>query len=178
MAAKGTWEVSVAKTVRIPVLGQSVEEVRIVRWLRSVGDAVEAGAPIAEVETDKTNIEWESPESGTLLAILIPEGAYAAVEAPALVLGEPGETVPEISGGSEPAVAPAVAPAPVAPSAPGIPPVRPSGASGPSGAVFSPSARRLADELGLGADELSGIVGSGPKGRVIERDITAVHAAL
>ena len=82
-----------AKTVRIPVLGQSVEEVRIVRWLRAVGDSVEAGTPIAEVETDKTNIEWESPESGTLLKILIAEGAYAAVEAPALVLGVPGSVM-------------------------------------------------------------------------------------
>ena len=171
-----------AKTVRIPVLGQSVEEVRIVRWLRAVGDAVEAGAPLAEVETDKTNIEWESPESGTILRILIPAGEYAAVEAPALVIGEPGETVDDAvavqADAATPAATPAVAPVSALGGAPAPRPVSPVGSGTGSIAVFSPRARRIADELGLGAGELAGIAGTGPKGRVIERDILARHAEL
>lgn len=167
-----------AKTVRIPVLGQSVEEVRIVRWLRAVGDSVEAGTPIAEVETDKTNIEWESPESGTLLKILIAEGAYAAVEAPALVLGVPGEAVVEDVEARSEHVAAAVPSAKAAVPATAPVAVRAGGPMPTPTTMFSPRARRVADELGMGPPEFAGIVGSGPKGRIIERDVLARYAAL
>jgi pyruvate dehydrogenase E2 component (dihydrolipoamide acetyltransferase) len=172
----------VAKTVRIPVLGQSVEEVRIVRWLKGVGDRIEAGQPIAEVETDKTNIEWESPESGTLLQILIPAGEYASVEAPALVVGEPGETVVADLSPADPTDS-----APVS-----VPSSSGGGSSTPAGAVaavavagdrvgaggrLSPRARAAANRLGVQSAELENVAGSGAKGRVVEKDILDLAAA-
>ncbi len=173
-----------AKTVRIPVLGQSVEEVRIVRWLKGVGDPVELGQPIAEVETDKTNIEWESPESGTILRILVPEGDYVAVEAPALLIGEPGESVSEASSptddtGSQPSDSRAVAvqSGPVPISQPLASPVR-SGAATGGAFPISPRAQRMAGELGLDTNLLASSPGSGPKGRIVERDVVAFSASV
>jgi len=169
----------VAKTVRIPVLGQSVEEVRIVRWLKAVGDPVGIGEPLAEVETDKTNIEWESPEAGTVLRILVPEGDYVAVEAPALIVGEPGETASEPDG-SGTVAAQAIAPAPSTPSVSiPIPAVSISQAStafvaaGKSGFPISPRALRIVADLGVDTLALAANPGSGPKGRIVERDVVA-----
>ena len=75
-----------AKTIKMPVLGNSVEEVRIVQWFKKVGDTVASGEPLAEVETDKTSMEWESPESGVLLQILAEADSYVKVEAPVAVM--------------------------------------------------------------------------------------------
>ena len=166
-----------AKTIRIPVLGQSVEEVRIVRWLRQVGDAIEAGDPLAEVETDKTNIEWEAPESGTILKILAAEGDYVAVEAPALIVGAHGESVDDVPAPmtAAPSVDPSSAsptPSPESVPTPVVVSAANSGLADGSGAFsVSPRALRLAAARGISPSALAGLVGSGPKGRIVERDI-------
>jgi pyruvate dehydrogenase E2 component (dihydrolipoamide acetyltransferase) len=65
--------------VTMPNLGYDMEEGKVQRWLKSVGDRVERGEPIAEIETDKTTVEMESMASGTLVEILCDEGSDAAV---------------------------------------------------------------------------------------------------
>jgi pyruvate dehydrogenase E2 component (dihydrolipoamide acetyltransferase) len=65
--------------VTMPNLGYDMEEGRIVSWLKKVGDPVERGEPIAEIETDKTTVEMEAMASGTLVEILVEEGSEAAV---------------------------------------------------------------------------------------------------
>jgi pyruvate dehydrogenase E2 component (dihydrolipoamide acetyltransferase) len=67
--------------VTMPNLGYDMEEGKLQRWLKQVGDAVERGEPIAEIETDKTTVEMESMSSGTLAEIVVAEGETAAVGA-------------------------------------------------------------------------------------------------
>lgn len=72
--------------VTMPNLGYDMEEGKVQRWLKQVGDSVARGEPIAEVETDKTTVEMEAMASGTLTAIVIEEGASAAIGAVIAVL--------------------------------------------------------------------------------------------
>ena len=67
--------------VTMPNLGYDMEEGKIASWLKSVGDQVERGEPIAEIETDKTTVEMESLASGTLIEIVCPAGAEAPIGA-------------------------------------------------------------------------------------------------
>jgi pyruvate dehydrogenase E2 component (dihydrolipoamide acetyltransferase) len=65
--------------VMMPNLGYDMEDGKIQRWLKQVGDSVERGEPIAEIETDKTTVEMESMASGTLAEIVVAEGERAAI---------------------------------------------------------------------------------------------------
>ncbi|WP_309714994.1 E3 binding domain-containing protein, partial [Armatimonas sp.] len=165
-----------ARTVKVPVLGQSVEEVRIVQWFKKVGDTVTIGEALGELETDKTNMEFASTETGTILSILSPVDSYVKVETPLVLVGEPGEsvTVP-----IEAATAPVAAPTLVVVAAAPTPPVSAPLLTSTSTDVIdaSPRARRVADELGVSVKDLAG-KGTGPNGRIIERDIEAAHAAM
>lgn len=67
--------------VRMPNLGAEASEARVVTWLRNVGDAVTAGEPIAEIETEKATVELEAPVAGRLVEIVVPAGADAPVGA-------------------------------------------------------------------------------------------------
>lgn len=67
--------------VRMPNLGAEASEARVVTWLRNVGDAVTAGEPIAEIETEKATVDLEAPVAGRLVEILVPAGADAPVGA-------------------------------------------------------------------------------------------------
>ena len=81
-----------ARTVKVPVLGQSVEEVRIVQWFKKIGNTVAIGEALGELETDKTNMEFVSTEAGTILSFLAAVDSYVRVEEPVVVVGEPGES--------------------------------------------------------------------------------------
>ncbi|MBB6051908.1 dihydrolipoamide acetyltransferase family protein [Armatimonas rosea] len=162
-----------ARTVKVPVLGQSVEEVRIVQWFKKIGDTVAIGEALGELETDKTNMEFASTEAGVVLGFLAPVDSYVKVESPVVLVGEPGEAPPAPT--SEEASTPAVvAPAPTPAVAPTSSPIL-GGGGGQLDA--SPRARRIADELGVSIRDLAG-KGTGPGGRIIERDVEAAHAAL
>ncbi|MGV9987988.1 2-oxoglutarate dehydrogenase, E2 component, dihydrolipoamide succinyltransferase [Streptomyces olivaceus] len=100
-AAEGT-------DVVLPALGESVTEGTVTRWLKSVGDSVEADEPLLEVSTDKVDTEIPAPTSGTLLEIVVGEDESAEVGAKLAVIGEAG-------------AAPAAAPAQEAPAAPAAP---------------------------------------------------------
>ena len=88
------------KTVEMPKMGDTMEEGKILRWLKKVGDTVKRGEFLAEVETDKVNIEIEAFANGVLRRILVPEGQSAAIGASIALIGTPDEPLPESTGGN------------------------------------------------------------------------------
>ncbi|MEU6281530.1 2-oxoglutarate dehydrogenase, E2 component, dihydrolipoamide succinyltransferase [Streptomyces sp. NPDC047028] len=115
--------------VVLPALGESVTEGTVTRWLKSVGDSVEADEPLLEVSTDKVDTEIPAPTSGTLLEIVVGEDETAEVGAKLAVIG---------AAGAAPAAAPAPAPAAEAPAAPAAP-AQPAPAA-PAPAAAAPAA--------------------------------------
>ncbi len=166
-----------ATTVVMPKMGYDMTQGRIVHWLKHEGDEVKKGEPIAEIETEKVNIQIEAFTSGTLQKILVQEGDTVPVGQPIAQIGEPGEKPAEIppaellptqqTGAGEGAEAP---PTPVSAKGPSV-----QEAAGPAAEVgeeervkASPVARRLAQEQGI---ELSEVPGSGPGGRITKEDV-------
>ncbi|MFI9287261.1 2-oxoglutarate dehydrogenase, E2 component, dihydrolipoamide succinyltransferase [Streptomyces werraensis] len=113
--------------VVLPALGESVTEGTVTRWLKSVGDTVEADEPLLEVSTDKVDTEIPAPASGTLLEIVVGEDETAEVGAKLAVIGEAG-------------AAPAAAPAQEAPAAPAQPEPTPAPEPAPAPAAQAPAA--------------------------------------
>jgi pyruvate dehydrogenase E2 component (dihydrolipoamide acetyltransferase) len=183
-------------TVVMPKLSDMMTEGKILSWNKQAGDVVKKGEPLAEVETEKVNIEIESFFSGTLLKIIAPAGTSVPVGDPIALIGAPEELEKAQSGASQPAqaapvttqAAPANGRATTTSSAQAQPvqaqpvaPAQPVGATssaatgGTSSRIkASPLARRLAEEHNL---DINQIVGTGPDGRVIKDDIEAAIAA-
>src|SRR5437764_7043203 len=88
------------KNVEMPKMGDTMEEGKILRWIKQEGDPVKKGEPLAEVETDKVNIEIEAFASGTLRKILVAEGNSAPIAAPIALIGTPDEPLPASLGGN------------------------------------------------------------------------------
>jgi pyruvate dehydrogenase E2 component (dihydrolipoamide acetyltransferase) len=167
-----------ALEVTMPRMGQSMEEGRIVRWLRAPGARVERGEPLVEIETDKANIELEAAVSGRLAAILIPEDTIVVVGTVIALIEEEQAaraTAAPIAAPATPEASLPTAGAPAVPntggpSTPGAPPK----ASKLPRVPASPLARRLAAEHGV---DLRSIAGTGPGGRVGKADVLAWVAA-
>jgi pyruvate dehydrogenase E2 component (dihydrolipoamide acetyltransferase) len=173
----------------MPKMGDAMEEGTLLKWLVSEGDEVSEGDSIAEIETDKVTMELEAEDSGTLAQITAQEGQDVPVgDSIAFIQGE-GEEVPERdgSGGAEAQAEEGSDEAPQAQTAtaeeeetredePRQPEAggEPSGDGSPARADgqvrASPIVRRLARENNL---DLSQIEGSGPQGRIVERDVRA-----
>lgn len=162
----------------MPKLGQTVESSIIVEWRKRVGDQVEEGEPLVDVETDKATVEVPSPASGTLLAIFFEPGADVPVMTTIAAIGEPGEDVSQLGPAEAAAPAGQTEAAAMAPTAPdATTAVQPDAAGAPAvleHVGVSPRARRLADSKGLAVE---GLPGTGPGGRIIERDVVAALAA-
>lgn len=174
--------------VIMPKMGDAMEEGTVVRWLVSEGDQVNEGDPLAEIETDKVTLELEAEDSGTLHELRAGEGDSVPVgQAVAVILAEGEEPPTEgasastgaaASSGEAEAGASGGASAPAATQessgAPAPQPAAPAGGSsdGQANGRFraSPIVRRLARENDL---DLSRIDGSGPAGRIVERDVRA-----
>ncbi|MBV9691293.1 MAG: 2-oxo acid dehydrogenase subunit E2 [Ktedonobacteraceae bacterium] len=158
------------KTVEMPKMGDTMEEGKILRWLKKEGDQVMKGEPLAEIETEKVNIEAESFTSGILRKILVPEGATAAVGAGIALVGAPDE--PLVDQASQPSATNAGKPVEnegVQAAGQAIADTVPA-----QGRIFiSPLARRLAKESQL---DYHNIQGTGPNGRIIKMDIEATLA--
>ncbi|HEY6674309.1 MAG TPA: dihydrolipoamide acetyltransferase family protein, partial [Rubrobacteraceae bacterium] len=169
--------------VIMPKMGDAMEEGTLLKWLKSEGDEVSEGDAIAEIETDKVTMELEAEDEGTLAQLIADEGQDIPVgEAIAFIQGE-GEEVPERSegGGEEEAEeggdedgggAQATATETEAPEEEESEEAGGQEADGRADGHFraSPIVRRLADENDL---DLSKIDGSGPAGRIVERDVRA-----
>ena len=97
--------------IRMPMPGQMTEECTVLQWFKAEGDTIAKGDPLFEIETDKSNMEIEAFDEGTLLRIDAPEGATVPVESIVAWIGQPGEALPEKGGGAAPAASPVTAPA-------------------------------------------------------------------
>ncbi|WP_037855844.1 2-oxoglutarate dehydrogenase, E2 component, dihydrolipoamide succinyltransferase [Streptomyces sp. NRRL S-340] len=133
-AAEGT-------DVVLPALGESVTEGTVTRWLKSVGDSVEADEPLLEVSTDKVDTEIPAPTSGVLLEIVVGEDETAEVGAKLAVIGAPGAAPAAAPAPAAPApAAETPAPAPAAPAAPATPAPAPQAPAAPAPAAPAPQA--------------------------------------
>jgi pyruvate dehydrogenase E2 component (dihydrolipoamide acetyltransferase) len=179
--------------VLMPQLGETVSEGKITKWFKSAGDAVKPGDNLFEIETDKVSMEVPSTTTGVLAEIRVATGAVALVGAVVAVISDaagaaatPSVVAPAPPQAPAPArVVPAVAPTAPVPPAPAGPikldpffEVRtPERNHGPArlagGTVVTPLARRLAGEAGI---DLSRVTGSGPRGRIVARDIDQARA--
>jgi len=176
-----------AEIVRMPKMSDTMTEGVVVKWHKKVGDKVKSGELVAEVETDKATMEYESYHNGTVLYLGVEEGKAIAIDGVLAIVGKEGEDykalldaemtkvpaaakpVEEAKPAPAPAPAPKVeapkpAPAPIA--APVATPVASSSSDDRTKA--SPLAKRLASEKGI---DLSMLKGSGDHGRIVKRDI-------
>ena len=150
--------------VIMPALGFDMTEGLLARWLKNEGDPVEKGQAIVEIETDKATVEIEAAAAGILALIIVHAGETVPVGTLIGVIAETGEKVMPVS-----------APAPPAPPPPApVPEVGEGAAPSEARVKASPVARKMAEEAGL---DLSRIKGTGPGGRVVERDVQAAIAA-
>lgn len=168
-----------AKVLMMPALGQTVEEQRILQWFKSEGEEIKKGEPLAEFETDKVNIEWESPEAGVLRRILAPVDAFVPINEPIAIIGTADEPIDALVPGD--GATPAAAEAAPSPGGNGAQPAAQPAESVPpvvEGRVFaSPRAQRQAADLGIEISALAGR-GTGPGGRIQAGDVLAYHAEM
>ncbi len=168
-----------ATKVFMEALSPTMEEGRLVKWLKNEGDAVKSGDLLAEVETDKAVMELTARGDGVLRKRVIAEGTTAPVGTLVGIIAAAGEDISAIATGSPTAAAPAATPAAAA-SAPAPtaahagPPAPAAAPAAPGGRVIaSPLARRLAGDSGV---DLGAVAGSGPGGRIVKRDIETAMA--
>ncbi|MBA3868325.1 MAG: 2-oxo acid dehydrogenase subunit E2 [Anaerolineae bacterium] len=157
-----------ATAVLMPKLGNSVESSIIVSWLKHPGDAVNQGEVICSIETDKAVMDIESPAAGTLIDIFFKEGADVPVQTVIAAIGEAGENIEGIRPGS----AEPTAEKTPGPAAPGPEPTPTAAIQSNNSDIkaISPRARGLAERKEL---DWADIQGTGPGGRIIERDVQA-----
>ena len=160
-----------ASAVLLPKLGNSVESSIILAWRKAVGDPVAAGEVLAEIETDKATLEVESPADGLLLARFYEAGAEVAVMAPIGAIGAAGEDVANLRPHASATTLQPLSQQPrtAEPVTHGTAPAQTARGRPAS----SPRARKLAAARGL---PLDGLTGSGPGGRILERDVQAALA--
>ena len=163
-----------AKPVIMPRLGQSVESCTIARWLKKKGDNVAKGEVLLSYETDKASFDLESEDEGVLLETFYNEGDEVPVLSNIAVIGKAGESIDQFRRGGSPkqeSVEPAIQK--TEPASPEKVPIIiiSEAVSVPEGKIsISPRARNLAEKLNV---YYKGIQGTGPQGRIIERDIQA-----
>src|SRR5213596_2755895 len=129
---------------KLPDLGEGLTEGEIARWLVSEGQEIAEDDALVEVQTDKTTVEIPSPAAGKVARILVAEGEVVAVGTVLVVIGEDGAAAePAVSRGQAPGPAP----------------------TGGGRARATPLVRKVAEELGV---ELDSVSGTGPQGRITE----------
>jgi pyruvate dehydrogenase E2 component (dihydrolipoamide acetyltransferase) len=185
-----------AQQIILPRQGQSVETCLILNWRKQEGEEVREGEVLVEVETDKAAFEVESTAAGTLLKILRQEGEDVPVLTPLAIVGQPGEDISGLAGEAEatpvegsPAVQEPGVPSPstaggAEEAAQSIPPQEERPAEVPAGKkiAISPRARREAERTGLRPERILAVLpegrGSGPGGRILERDVQQALSRL
>ena len=152
-----------AEVINMPRLSDTMEEGTLAKWFKKVGDTVKEGEILAEIETDKATMEFESFHDGTLLHIGIDEGSTAPVDSIIAIIGSKGEDISsllknaDIKVKEEPKPEVKEEPKPV------------SNNNKPSDRILiSPLAKSLAKEKGI---DISSVKGTGDNGRIIKRDI-------
>lgn len=168
-----------ASNVLMPKMGYDMTEGKILRWMKNEGDSVNKGEPIAEIQTEKVNIEIEAFDSGVLAKILHHADEDVPVGEVIAIIAQPGEKVEAPAGKAAAPAKAEAAPAPVAqaneyPEGPSI--SYPTVAPVREGRIkSSPLARKVAAERNL---DLAQIPGSGPGGRIVRKDVEGFKGAL
>lgn len=166
-----------AETINMPKLGFDMAEGTLVRWVKQVGDNINKGDVLAEIETDKATVEVESPASGVVLQHIVEQGAVVPVNAPIAIVGAAGEKVNTQSATTNQKVedekTKTETPPQFSGKADSVPPTfsssKTSAISGqPSGVKASPLAKKIAKDNNL---NLASIQGTGPGGRVVKKDV-------
>lgn len=167
-----------ATELTMPQMGYDMQEGTVVRWLKTEGSPVQMGEAVAEIETDKAVVEFESYGEGILLQILVAEGTTVPVGETIAIVGAESE-VPVASTPDEPTPAVEAEP-PVSTAIPLDPPAQPVSTNGgvvvedvtppaPQGRLFAtPAARKIAEEQAI---DLKQIEGTGPRGRITKDDV-------
>ena len=173
-----------ATKVMMPKLSDTMDEGKILKWLRKEGEQVKQGEPLVEIESDKADMELEAYDSGTLRKIIVPDGGKAPIGAIIAIIGGKDEDitpllseapppksqpdpalVPKTQGKAQSSQAPAPRPQPAPPAS------RPATAPTDGRLKASPLAKRIAQEKGI---NLTSVHGSGPQGRIIRRDLEGI----
>ena len=168
-----------AEVINMPRLSDTMEEGTLAKWFKKVGDTVKEGEILAEIETDKATMEFESFYDGVLLHIGIDEGSTAPVDSIIAIIGSKGEDISKIINNDTPAVkeepTPVVKEEPITVVKEEPTPVVKEEVKADSTIsisndriLISPLAKKLANEKGI---DISAIKGSGDNGRIIKRDI-------
>jgi pyruvate dehydrogenase E2 component (dihydrolipoamide acetyltransferase) len=183
----------VPKEIRMPKLSDTMEEGTLLAWRKRPGEQIKRGEVLADIETDKADMEFESFTEGTIQALCVDQGATVPVGTLIAVIRLPGESEEEAAAASkvvQEAAPEAAAPAPAAPPTPTPPPAtapdaRPPGVGGerlrvpfveePERIRATPRARRMAEERSL---DLTEIEGSGPGGSILVSDVESYLTQL
>ena len=161
-----------AETISMPKLGFDMAEGLLVRWVKQVGENINKGDVLAEIETDKATVEVESSASGVVLSHIVEQGSIVPVNAPIAVVGAAGEKVDAPAATPKPEAKAEEKPA--APTQPTAAPVAQASAPATNGPVkASPLARKVAKDNGI---NLASVQGTGPGGRVTRKDVEAALA--
>ncbi len=144
--------------LRMPSLGQTSDELRVIAWLKAEGDSVTIGEPILEVETDKAVLQVESSFAGTLLKILRRADEVVLAGEPIALIGQPGESM-DVDAPAQAEATPAVVPS------------APAATRSSEQVLATPVARKLAKDQGI---DISTVNGSGPGGRIERKDVEAL----
>ena len=148
----------------MPLLGESVTEATVIKWLKSTGDKVDEYEPVLEVNTDKVDTEIPSPTSGVILAAIAKEGEVVMVGALLGWIGQPGEAIPDQAAPEQPtAVSPPVTPSMLPTIAPPPQPATPRELG-----FISPVVAKIAAERNV---DLSKVPGTGMGGRITKKDL-------
>ena len=180
--------------VVMPKLSEAMESGKIIKWLKKEGDRIQGGDILAEIETDKADVEMEAFGAGVLRKILVPAGESAPIGALIGVIADPADDISALlasaPAGAASAVAPPPRPAGATPSAAPVSVVRPAAVvsapasaaatgvtQGPQGGRVkaSPLAKKIAAQAGV---DLKLIQGTGPGGRIVRRDVEAAGVAV
>lgn len=158
-----------AIAVLMPALGESVTEGTVTRWLRAVGDVVQADEPLLEVSTDKVDTEIPAPASGVLTEILVPEDATVQIGAQLATIGGTVAAAPTPAAPAAPTPAPPTPAPPAITEAPAA--ALPSLGDAGADAYVTPLVRRLAAQHGI---DLGNVTGTGVGGRIRKADVLAL----
>jgi len=158
--------------IKVPVLGESVVEATVAKWMKSAGQAVGADEAIVELETDKVTLEVPSPVNGVLADIVAKEGDTVGVDALLALVEEGAAPTAKPAAKTAPAPAPTAAPAPAAPAPAAVP--APAATASAAASVLSPAVRKLVEENNLNPAAISG---TGKDGRLTKADVQKAIAS-
>jgi len=163
-----------AETINMPKLGFDMAEGTLVRWVKQIGETINKGDVLAEIETDKATVEVESSASGVVLQLIVDQGDIVPVNAPIAIVGEEGEKVDVPAAATDSGPKTEEKPADektAAPSQPTTVSAQQASSSSDSDRIkASPLAKKIAQDKNI---NLANVQGTGPGGRIVKKDVEA-----